>query len=210
LKGPHFLSVCQPDYRTVNCTQKTLDGFVYVPIPTTLASNTSFCTTNITDFSDARFRSELFFFSYEFLSLYVLELLYYMSASFPSEHSSISCFCMLFLIIFLEARLDLLIFRYIKFMIQIGAFLGAFITCMSRVTDFYNRESDVIAGAIIGATLACVMTLVFGQVLWTYKKKERFYDFDMKPENVLKTKMEAERIAKMKKHKASEAKNVKK
>ncbi len=102
--------------------------------------------------------------------------------------------------------MDLLILRYIKFMIQVGACLAAFITSMSRVTDFYSRESDVIAGAIIGCSVACLVTLVFGQVLWTFKRKERYYDYDLKPENIAKAQAEDERIAMLKRHKASLAK----
>jgi hypothetical protein len=53
---------------------------------------------------------------------------------------------MLFLIIYLEARLYLLKFRYIKPLIQAAAFIAAYVTAISRVPDFFHRASDVIGG----------------------------------------------------------------
>ena len=54
------------------------------------------------------------------------------------------------MIIYLEARLYLLRFRYIKPLIQLAALIAAFVTCLSRISDYHHRGSDVIGGAILG------------------------------------------------------------
>ena len=59
---------------------------------------------------------------------------------------------MVFLMLYVEARLVSLRFRYFKTLIQIGAFSAAFVTCLSRVSDYHHRGSDVIGGTVIGNT----------------------------------------------------------
>lgn len=119
---PHFISVCQPDLTQLNCTSTTLSGIYYNPIYT----GGGFCTnTNAAAVKEARF-------------------------SFPSGHSSYSWYCMTFLIIYIEARLFLLRLRYIKPLIQLTAFIAAFVTMLSRVSDYHHRGSDVIGGTVLG------------------------------------------------------------
>lgn len=120
---PHFIAVCQPDLTKLNCTTaSTVSGFVYNAIYT----GGSFCTNTITkEVNEARY-------------------------SFPSGHSSFSCYTMLFLIIYVEARLFLLRLRYIKPLIQLAAFSTAFVTCLSRISDYHHRGSDVIGGSTLG------------------------------------------------------------
>ena len=57
---------------------------------------------------------------------------------------------MLFAIVFLEARLILIRFRYVKTGIQLACFSAAFVTMLSRVPDYHHRGSDVIWGTVIG------------------------------------------------------------
>ena len=83
------MSVCMPNFSKLNCTSTALTGTVYNAINT----GGSFCTGDPDLIKEARM-------------------------SFPSGHSSYSCFCMGFLIIFLEARLVLLRFRYLKTALQ--------------------------------------------------------------------------------------------
>lgn len=87
---------------------------------------------------------------------------------------------MTFLILYLEARLNLLRFRYVRSLIQLTAFIAAYITCVSRVTDFHHRGSDVIGGAVIGVGVGLFSTLVTGRVLWEYKVKKGLHEFDLK------------------------------
>lgn len=119
---PHFIAVCQPDLSQLNCTTETLTGVYFNAIYT----GDTFCTnTNTAAVKEARF-------------------------SFPSGHSSYSSYCMMFLIIYIENRLLLLRFRYLKPLIQTTAFIAALVTCLSRVSDNQHRASDVWAGAILG------------------------------------------------------------
>jgi membrane-associated phospholipid phosphatase len=101
--------------------------------------------------------------------------------SFPSGHASFAFYTMLFLIVYLEARLFLLRFRYAKSLIQMTAFIAAYITSISRITDNAHRSSDVIGGVVLGSLIALFFTLVLGQVLWEYGRDEPYADFDLKP-----------------------------
>ena len=60
---------------------------------------------------------------------------------------------MLFTIIYLEARFSLLCFRYVKTTIQLVCFITAFVTMLSRVSDYRHRGSDVIGGSVLGNSL---------------------------------------------------------
>lgn len=86
---------------------------------------------------------------------------------------------MLYLIIYLEARLFLLRFRYIKALIQLSAFIASFVTSISRISDYHHRGSDVLAGLALGSIIALFITLVLGRILWI-DDKNLYYDFDDK------------------------------
>lgn len=149
---PHFLSVCNPKYSQLNCSVSTLSGIAYNSIYT----GGSFCTGNADEIKEARL-------------------------SFPSGHSSFSAYTMTFLIVYLEARLPLLRFRFLKVLIQILAFIGWYVTSMSRVSDYYHRGSDVIGGSVLGFVIALHITMVVGKVLWEYDRKPRVSELDLKP-----------------------------
>ena len=57
---------------------------------------------------------------------------------------------MLFAIIYLEARFILIRLRYIKTLLQMTCFIAAFVTMLSRVSDYHHRGSDVIGGTVLG------------------------------------------------------------
>ncbi len=50
--------------------------------------------------------------------------------SFPSGHSSIGWYTMTFLILYLQARLRMPKYTFIKALIQMCAFIAAYITCI--------------------------------------------------------------------------------
>ncbi|CAF0888758.1 unnamed protein product [Brachionus calyciflorus] len=149
---PHFMDVCKPNYDKLECTITTLKGEVYKPIDT----GSNFCTGDLKKVTEARL-------------------------SFPSGHSSYSWYCMVFLIIYLEARLFLLRLRYIKPLIQMSAFIAAFVTALSRISDYHHRGSDVIGGTVLGIIIALAVTLLVGRVLWDYEVERPYTDFDHKP-----------------------------
>lgn len=120
---PHFFSVCKPDISKIDCIMSpaALSGQIYNSIYT----GGSFCKGAPADVKEARL-------------------------SFPSGHSSYSWYCMIFLIVYLEARLFLLQFRYLKPLIQLGAFSAAFTVCLSRISDYHHRGTDVLGGSVLG------------------------------------------------------------
>ena len=73
--------------------------------------------------------------------------------SFPSGHSSYSWYTMAFLIIYIEARLHLLKLRYLKPLVQMTAFIAAYVTALSRISDYHHRGSDVIGGTTLGSKI---------------------------------------------------------
>ena len=150
---PHFISVCKPNFITIDCTNNTVgaNNMIYSYIATT----GSFCTGALKDVNEARL-------------------------SFPSGHASFSTYTMLFLIIYLEARMHLLKLRYIKPLVQMTAFIAAYVTCVSRISDYHHRGSDVIGGIVLGAVIAVFITCVVGRVIWSYGAQKRFYDFEQR------------------------------
>ena len=56
---------------------------------------------------------------------------------------------------------------------------AAWVTCLSRIVDYYHRGSDVIGGAILGALVAIVFSFYFGRVLWEFDRKKKKSDFDL-------------------------------
>jgi membrane-associated phospholipid phosphatase len=91
---------------------------------------------------------------------------------------------MLFLIIYLEARSPTLRLRYLKALLQVTAFVALFTTCISRITDYFHKDVDVVGGGILGALIAILFTIVLGRVLWEYNTEERYSDFDLDPRRV--------------------------
>ena len=146
---PHFLAVCAPSYASITCYTSAGTGLIYNSISTA----DPFCTGDSSKVKEARF-------------------------SFPSGHSSFSTHCMAFIIIFLEARLILVRLRFIKTFIQIAAFIAAWVTILSRVSDYWHRYTDVLAGFFLGLIIALFVTLVVGRVLWDYKVEKRIYEVD--------------------------------
>jgi phosphatidate phosphatase len=149
---PHFMDVCKPDFTKFTCLTTTGFNQVYNYIDT---SSPSFCTGDAALVKEARL-------------------------SFPSGHSSFAWYTMIFLIVYLEARLNLTRFRFIKPMIQITAFIAAYVTMVSRVSDYHHRGSDVIGGTVIGVVIGLFITIITGRVLWVYNRKTPYYDFDLK------------------------------
>ena len=78
------------------------------------------------------------------------------------------------------ARLLLLQLRNINPQLQTTAFIAAYVTCVSRISDYHHRGSDVIGGAILGSVIALLITLVIGRVLWEYNIKCPKYDFELR------------------------------
>jgi membrane-associated phospholipid phosphatase len=88
---------------------------------------------------------------------------------------------MLFTIIYLEARFARLRLRYVKTLVQMTCFIAAWVTMLSRVSDYHHRGSDVLAGSALGCLVALFITLVTGRVLFTYNRVVDHLEIDLKP-----------------------------
>jgi membrane-associated phospholipid phosphatase len=87
---------------------------------------------------------------------------------------------MTFLIIYVEIRLFLLRLRYFKGLVQLAAFIAAYVTAISRIPDYHHHGTDVIGGSLLGIAVALFITLAVGRVLWVYNREDDYYDFDLK------------------------------
>jgi phosphatidate phosphatase len=85
---------------------------------------------------------------------------------------------MVFVIVYLEARLRVLKLRYLKSLIQLAALITAFVTSISRISDYHHRYSDVLSGSILGITIALFITVVVGRVIWMIDGKPRRFEFE--------------------------------
>lgn len=112
---PHFLSVCQPDPSTFNCSTGYIEEYKCTGDP---------------------------------------DLVYQARLSFPSGHASFSVYSMLFLILYIQARMRWRQAVIIRPWVQLILFLMALYTCISRIFDYKHHWSDVLAGAIWGILAA--------------------------------------------------------
>ncbi|CAL8345273.1 unnamed protein product [Lota lota] len=80
--------------------------------------------------------------------------------SFYSGHSSFSMYCMLFLALYIQARLKYEWARLLRPTIQFFLLATAMYVGLSRVSDYMHHWSDVLVGLLQGAVVA-VLTVVF-------------------------------------------------
>ncbi|KAK6315605.1 hypothetical protein J4Q44_G00131290 [Coregonus suidteri] len=116
---PHFLDVCKPDWKLINCTAGAyIEDFT--------------CTGDTHMVNEARL-------------------------SFYSGHSSFSMYCMLFLALYIQARLQAEWARLLRPTLQFFAIAASVYTGLSRVSDYKHHWSDVLAGLIQGALMAILV-----------------------------------------------------
>ncbi|XP_071009422.1 phospholipid phosphatase 1-like isoform X1 [Oncorhynchus clarkii lewisi] len=116
---PHFLNVCKPDWKLINCT-----AGAYIE---------DFTCTGVTHMvNEARL-------------------------SFYSGHSSFSMYCMLFLALYIQARLQAEWARLLRPTLQFFLIAASVYTGLSRVSDYKHHWSDVLAGLIQGALVAILV-----------------------------------------------------
>lgn len=80
--------------------------------------------------------------------------------SFYSGHSSFSMYCMLFLVLYIQARLKAEWARLVRPTIQFFLIATSVYVGLSRVSDYKHHWSDVFAGILQGAIVA-VLTVFF-------------------------------------------------
>ncbi|XP_067105986.1 phospholipid phosphatase 1 isoform X2 [Osmerus mordax] len=77
--------------------------------------------------------------------------------SFYSGHSSFSMYCMLFLALYLQARLQADWARLLRPTIQFFLIAASVYTGLSRVSDYKHHWSDVLTGLVQGALMAILV-----------------------------------------------------
>jgi len=70
--------------------------------------------------------------------------------SFPSGHSSFSAYTMLYLALYLQARMTWSGSYMLRPLLQISALMLSWVTGLSRVSDYKHHWSDVLTGFLIG------------------------------------------------------------
>ncbi|XP_035632600.1 phospholipid phosphatase 1-like isoform X1 [Oncorhynchus keta] len=119
---PHFLDVCKPDWKLINCTAGAyIEDFT--------------CTGDTRMVNEARL-------------------------SFYSGHSSFSMYCMLFLALYIQARLQAEWARLLRPTLQFFLIAASVYTGLSRVSDYKHHWSDVLAGLIQGALVAILVVFL--------------------------------------------------
>ncbi|XP_049787389.1 putative phosphatidate phosphatase isoform X1 [Schistocerca cancellata] len=79
--------------------------------------------------------------------------------SFPSGHSSFSAYTMIYLVLYLQARMTWKGSKLLKHFCQYICLLIAVGTALSRVSDYKHHWSDVLAGFLQGAVFAVSVVL---------------------------------------------------
>ncbi|XP_059845393.1 phospholipid phosphatase 1 isoform X3 [Hypanus sabinus] len=90
--------------------------------------------------------------------------------SFFSGHSSFSMYCMMFLALYLQARMVGDWSRLLRPTLQFGLIAASVYVGLSRVSDYKHHWSDVLTGLIEGA-IAAILVVVF--VSDFFKEKHR-------------------------------------
>ncbi|CAL8405670.1 unnamed protein product [Arctogadus glacialis] len=97
--------------------------------------------------------------------------------SFYSGHSSFSMYCMLFLALYLQARLTASWARLLRPTLQFFLIAASVYTGLSRVSDYKHHWSDVLVGLLQGALMALLVVFFVSDL---FKKKEE----TVKPEEI--------------------------
>nr|XP_016930558.1 putative phosphatidate phosphatase isoform X1 [Drosophila suzukii] len=80
-----------------------------------------------------------------------------MRLSFPSGHSSFTFFAMVYLALYLQARMTWRGSKLLRHLLQFVFIMVAWYTALSRVSDYKHHWSDVLAGSLIGSICALVV-----------------------------------------------------
>ncbi|EDW08111.2 putative phosphatidate phosphatase isoform X1 [Drosophila mojavensis] len=124
---PHFIAVCQPQMP---------DG--------STCDNATNVGKYITDFTCKGVGSSA-------------RMLKEMRLSFPSGHSSFTFYTMVYVALYLQARMNWQGSKLLRHFLQFLFIMIAWYTALSRVSDYKHHWSDVLAGSAIGAACAVIV-----------------------------------------------------
>ena len=183
---PHFLTVCQPEYREDICQDE--NGYQqFITLNETEICQGLQANTTVKMLKDARM-------------------------SFMSGHSSFSFYCATFLVIYLQARLNkfpessstfvncsVKLLKVLRPFVQFGISILAFWIALTRVSDYFHHPLDVVFGSVVGIGFGLATVLVAN----IYNHQTAFWKYTAKMEK--KTiKMEKNQTKKIKSEKSFE------
>ncbi|KQS70778.1 putative phosphatidate phosphatase isoform X2 [Drosophila erecta] len=146
---PHFIAVCQPEMPDGTTCADPINAGKYIEEFTCKGVGSS-----------ARMLKE-------------------MRLSFPSGHSSFTFFAMVYLALYLQARMTWRGSKLLRHLLQFLFIMVAWFTALSRVSDYKHHWSDVLAGSLIGTI--CALVVSYGlpmswfnlQTVWPAKSKAK-------------------------------------
>ncbi|XP_060066912.1 phospholipid phosphatase 1-like [Ylistrum balloti] len=77
--------------------------------------------------------------------------------SFPSGHTSITMYCFVYIMIYLQKRFKWRKCWLLRPFIQVLLFYMAYYTSLSRISDYMHHWSDVLGGALLGLTVCLLV-----------------------------------------------------
>lgn len=83
--------------------------------------------------------------------------------AFPSGHAAFSMYLAFYFCIYVENRLQIRFSRLLKIFLQSTLVLIAILCGVGRIKDNKHHSSDVIAGSLLGLTVAIAMYMLFGR-----------------------------------------------
>jgi len=105
--------------------------------------------------------------------------------SFLSGHSSFSFYCGMFLIIYLQARLNNMpyiertsvricyrVLKVIRPFLQFAMIILSFWVSLTRISDYFHHPMDVVAGALVGVIFALITLTVIADL---FNKRSAFW-----------------------------------
>lgn len=131
---PHFFDVCRPDWSSIDCGTDMHPKFI---TNYTCLGNAELFPNEAE--SEARIRDA--------------------QLSFSSGHACLSFQAMIFVILYLQARFtqrDRPSTTIVVALLQFAAFVFAFYTSLSRISDYKHHPGDVLFGGILGTTVQIV------------------------------------------------------
>lgn len=94
--------------------------------------------------------------------------------SFPSGHTSFAFYCMLYLVVYLQLKFRWRKCWLVRPLIQLGIFVMAYYTALSRISDYMHHWSDVLGGAVLGAVVCFFVIYLITDLPKVYMKASTF------------------------------------
>uniref|UniRef100_A0A8C0PQR9 Phospholipid phosphatase 1 n=1 Tax=Canis lupus familiaris TaxID=9615 RepID=A0A8C0PQR9_CANLF len=154
---PHFLDVCDPDWSKINCSVGYVENYI-------CQGNAQKVREGRESFQEKHSDSLMHLFAWSYFTVSDVPAFSAPVAStvlsFYSGHSSFSMYCMLFVALYLQARMKGDWARLLRPTLQFGLVAVSIYVGLSRVSDYKHHWSDVLTGLIQGA-LAAILVVVY-------------------------------------------------